>query len=82
MGRTDGTIVEPQGTGGFGWDAIFIPNGQECPFADMSQDGKNAISHRARALALFVAHCKAHEDEMTKSIVRARERARSASPPP
>jgi len=67
-GRTPGTIVEPQGSGGFGWDAIFVPDGSSMPFGAMDLDAKNQISHRARALAQFVAHCKANQAEMVEAI--------------
>jgi XTP/dITP diphosphohydrolase len=46
-----GTIVEPRGSGGFGFDPIFEYDGQT--FAEMSRDEKNAVSHRGRALAKF-----------------------------
>ena len=67
-GRTPGTIVEPQGSGGFGWDAIFVPDGSSMPFGAMDLDAKNQISHRARAFAQFVAHCKANQAEMVEAI--------------
>ena len=35
---------------GFGWDVIFIPEGHERTYAEMSSQEKNAISHRKRAL--------------------------------
>ena len=38
------------GTGGFGYDSIFIPEGYEETFATLSAEVKNSISHRARAL--------------------------------
>ena len=38
-----------RGTNGFGWDTIFIPDGYEKTYAEMSFDGKNSISHRCRA---------------------------------
>ena len=59
-GRTHGRIVEPQGSGGFGWDAIFVPDGMEQPFGSLELAQKNEISHRARALAQFVAYAKEH----------------------
>lgn len=50
VGRVEGTIArEPRGNGGFGWDAIFVPEGEERTFAEMSAAEKNAISHRRRA---------------------------------
>lgn len=38
-----------QGTSGFGWDAIFVPDGHENSFAEMSAEEKNTLSMRARA---------------------------------
>ena len=49
-GRTDGVLAEhPRGTGGFGWDAIFVPDGETRTFAEMSGEEKDRISHRRRA---------------------------------
>jgi non-canonical purine NTP pyrophosphatase (RdgB/HAM1 family) len=49
-----GTIAtEPRGTGGFGWDSVFIPDdGDGRTYGEMSDDEKNEISHRRKA---FVA---------------------------
>jgi XTP/dITP diphosphohydrolase len=50
-GRVEGRIIdEYRGDGGFGYDPIFIPEGCEATFAQMSADEKNKISHRARAV--------------------------------
>ncbi len=50
-GRTDGVILrEPRGDMGFGYDPIFLPNGHTLSYAEMSQDEKNTVSHRGRAL--------------------------------
>jgi len=43
--------MEPRGTGGFGYDPIFIPRGYNRTFAELGQTVKNRISHRAQALA-------------------------------
>ena len=50
-GAVPGTIVEPRGEGGFGYDPIFEHDGTT--FAEMSAERKNAISHRGRALGKF-----------------------------
>ncbi|MFP8889434.1 RdgB/HAM1 family non-canonical purine NTP pyrophosphatase [Natrialbaceae archaeon A-CW2] len=50
-GSVAGTLVEPRGEGGFGYDPIFAYNGQT--LAEMTAAEKNAISHRGRALAAF-----------------------------
>jgi XTP/dITP diphosphohydrolase len=50
-GICEGTITfEPRGTGGFGYDPLFIPDGYDQTFAELTDDIKNRISHRARAL--------------------------------
>lgn len=41
---------EPRGTGGFGYDPIFVPDGESHTTAELSADDKDAISHRGRAL--------------------------------
>jgi len=43
-------IDERRGSGGFGYDPIFIADGEERTVAEMSEEEKNAISHRAAAL--------------------------------
>ncbi|KAJ3447303.1 inosine triphosphate pyrophosphatase/ham1 protein [Anaeramoeba flamelloides] len=52
-GRTNGTIVEPRGENGFGWDPIFLPENCEKTFGEMELKKKNTISHRKRALMEF-----------------------------
>ena len=42
--------LEEHGRGGFGYDALFIPEGYTDTFATLSAEEKNSISHRARAL--------------------------------
>lgn len=49
-GICTGSIAQmPMGTGGFGYDPVFIPDGHTATFAELGEDVKNSISHRARA---------------------------------
>ena len=41
----------PRGNGGFGYDPLFIPIGRDQSFAELGEDVKNGLSHRAKALA-------------------------------
>ena len=51
MGETHGYILrEPEGVNGFGYDPIFVPEGYDLTFAELGNDIKNTISHRARAV--------------------------------
>jgi len=45
---------QKEGTGGFGYDPIFIPEGHEATFANLPAEVKHGISHRSRALAKLV----------------------------
>lgn len=50
-GRCPGTVVRsPQGRGGFGFDPVFKPEGHERTFAEMTEEEKNRVSHRGRAV--------------------------------
>ena len=49
-GELIGTLTDaPRGSGGFGYDPAFVPDGETRTVAEMSPDEKDAISHRARA---------------------------------
>ncbi|HVC38435.1 MAG TPA: non-canonical purine NTP pyrophosphatase [Candidatus Dormibacteraeota bacterium] len=54
--RLEGVLVtEPRGRHGFGYDPIFIPNGEQRTMAEMSQSHKDEISHRGMAARELVA---------------------------
>jgi len=53
-GEVEGTLVwPPRGTGGFGYDPMFVPNGHDQTFGELPAKVKAGISHRARAFARF-----------------------------
>jgi XTP/dITP diphosphohydrolase len=57
-GEVEGRLIRvPRGTGGFGYDPIFVPDGFDLTTAEMTPEAKDAISHRGRAfraLAPFI----------------------------
>ena len=51
-GACEGRIqFSPSGHGGFGYDPLFVPDGFDVSFAELGEDVKNKLSHRAKALA-------------------------------
>ncbi len=57
-GRAEGQIVWPRrGSSGHGYDPIFVPQGYDQTFAEMDEDVKNRISHRADAFAKLMKEC-------------------------
>ncbi len=59
IGKCMGEITyEARGSGGFGFDPIFVPQGQRRTFAEMSTTEKNAHSHRGRAVEKLIEHLK------------------------
>ncbi len=57
-GRVDGRLVWPmRGELGFGFDPIFLPNGEKETFGEMDPNRKKEISHRADAFAKLVSGC-------------------------
>ena len=59
-GRWHGRIAtQPSGTGGFGYDPLFIPMGYDMTAASMASDEKKALSHRSKALALLMPQLSA-----------------------
>lgn len=57
-GAVEGHLSDqPRGTGGFGYDPIFVPvEGDGRTFAEMDPDEKHAMSHRGRAFRALVEH--------------------------
>ena len=55
-------LTERRGTGGFGYDPLFLPDEAEETFAEISQEDKNKISHRARALAALADLLRGEEE--------------------
>ena len=66
-GIVNGKIMnQKRGTGGFGYDPIFVPDGENLTFAEMSLNEKNRISHRALAfekLKLFLSQNNAPDNK-------------------
>ena len=59
-GEWPGAIArEPRGDGGFGYDPVFIPAGDDRTAAQLSPAEKDAVSHRGRALALLLPALRA-----------------------
>ena len=57
-GKVYGHLVwPPRGTRGFGYDPMFVADGQTLTFGEMEPAAKHAISHRAHAFDKFVAAC-------------------------
>ena len=57
IGECKGSITRKEkGTGGFGYDPIFIPEGKSITFAEMKRKEKNMISHRGKALAQLITY--------------------------
>jgi XTP/dITP diphosphohydrolase len=63
-GTVEGAIVgAPRGSDGFGYDPVFVPSGFDRTFAELGDELKNRISHRANAIAklrslLLVERCR------------------------
>jgi XTP/dITP diphosphohydrolase len=58
-GRIYGRLISrPRGSGGFGYDPIFMPNGLDQTLAQIGSDEKDAISHRGLAFRALAPHVK------------------------
>jgi XTP/dITP diphosphohydrolase len=66
-GRCDGELLlSPRGGAGFGYDPLFAPQGHNVTFAELGNDVKNTISHRARAWAKLAEWIKRNADPTAK----------------
>lgn len=55
QGTVEGKIAEsPSGTGGFGYDPLFVPENHQETLADLGPEVKSQLSHRAKAIKAFV----------------------------
>ncbi|MCM1265581.1 MAG: RdgB/HAM1 family non-canonical purine NTP pyrophosphatase [Candidatus Gastranaerophilales bacterium] len=60
-GECHGKIIKEQkGINGFGYDPIFIPDSYDITLAEMSEEGKNSISHRGQALRAMLEYIKSN----------------------
>ncbi len=60
-GTVEGRIApEPRGTQGFGYDPVFIPNGYDRTFGELSPDVKHSVSHRGEAFQKLSAYLARH----------------------
>lgn len=56
-GRVEGSIIQqPTGSGGFGYDPIFQPDGYDQTFGELPAEVKLKISHRSKAMHKLIAH--------------------------
>jgi XTP/dITP diphosphohydrolase len=61
-GAVEGRIIDaPRGGAGFGYDPLFIPDGYEATFAELGEEVKNTLSHRAIALMKVVEYLEAEK---------------------
>ncbi|MDQ3579913.1 MAG: RdgB/HAM1 family non-canonical purine NTP pyrophosphatase [Actinomycetota bacterium] len=62
-GEWRGTLLRARrGTNGFGYDPIFVPDGESRTSAELAPEAKDAMSHRGQALRLLVPHLRALAD--------------------
>ena len=65
VGEIKGTITfAPAGTNGFGYDPVFIPEGFEKTFAELTDEEKNEISHRGKAMRAVAEFLREEFDKM------------------
>jgi inosine triphosphate pyrophosphatase len=63
-GYINGTIVAPVEGRGFGWDSIFVPDGETQPFSCMTTEEKNVLSHRGKAVRQYADWLRVNRDAL------------------
>lgn len=64
-GRCEGRLLfDPRGGAGFGYDPLFVPDGSEQSFAELGDEIKNRISHRARAWAQLAEWVRGNAEKL------------------
>ena len=72
QGRCEGSIArEPRGAGGFGYDPLFVVAGTGRTMAELSDEEKNRISHRAQAVAALHPRLEALIEGRLATVARA-----------
>lgn len=73
-GKVFGHLVwPPRGGNGFGYDPMFVADGETQTFGEMEPKQKYAISHRTRAFAKFKAECLEHIGEVAAPVAKGRD---------
>jgi inosine triphosphate pyrophosphatase len=49
-----GKVVMPRGSNGFGFDKVFVPDGYTKTYGEMTNEEKDTVSHRSKAIKLFL----------------------------
>lgn len=71
-GVCEGTITRaPRGSGGFGYDPLFVVDGSDRTMAELTDEEKNRVSHRARALAALRPIIERVLEERAAQVARA-----------
>lgn len=67
-GSWHGRIIDAvRGAGGFGYDPLFLPDGEELTAAELPPIRKNALSHRGRALQVLLARLRAEAEALGRA---------------